>query len=403
MTTETTSGPLGLFKDRSFRSVWLSGAIASTMRWLEMLALGIFVFDLTGSPFYVAVLTILRMLPLALLGAFAGAIAERIDRRHIQMLGLLAMTLLSWLLGLLVMNDLIQLWHLAVGSFLNGIFWATEMPTRRTLLGEIAGPDRLGSAMGFDSVTNNGTRMLGPILGGVLLELIGLDGTYFIGTALYAMGFLVMAQLSWQEQRSPGKTGNMLASVIEGLRHVRDNRALVGTLVVTVIFNMFGFPFTSMIPVIGKETLMLSPAEIGLLASAEGAGAVAGALLIAFCSQARFYRKIYLYGTLFYLLMVVIFAQSTLAFVSAALLLSVGLGSAAFSTMQSTLVFISAPPEVRTRIMGVLSVCIGTGPIGFLHLGLLADWFGAPVAITVIAVEGLIALAIAYFVWPEIR
>jgi MFS family permease len=403
MTTETTSGPLGLFKDRSFRSVWLSGAIASTMRWLEMLALGIFVFDLTGSPFYVAVLTILRMLPLALLGAFAGAIAERIDRRHIQMLGLLAMTLLSWLLGLLVMNDLIQLWHLAVGSFLNGIFWATEMPTRRTLLGEIAGPDRLGSAMGFDSVTNNGTRMLGPILGGVLLELIGLDGTYFIGTALYAMGFLVMAQLSWQEQRSPGKTGNVLASVIEGLRHVRDNRALVGTLVVTVIFNMFGFPFTSMIPVIGKETLMLSPAEIGLLASAEGAGAVAGALLIAFCSQARFYRKIYLYGTLFYLLMVVIFAQSTLAFVSAALLLSVGLGSAAFSTMQSTLVFISAPPEVRTRIMGVLSVCIGTGPIGFLHLGLLADWFGAPVAITVIAVEGLIALAIAYFVWPEIR
>jgi MFS family permease len=301
------------------------------------------------------------------------------------------------------MNDLIQLWHLAVGSFLNGIFWATEMPTRRTLLGEIAGPDRLGSAMGFDSVTNNGTRMLGPILGGVLLELIGLDGTYFIGTALYAMGFLVMAQLSWQEQRSPGKTGNVLASVIEGLRHVRDNRSLVGTLVVTVIFNMFGFPFTSMIPVIGKETLMLSPAEIGLLASAEGAGAVAGALLIAFCSQARFYRKIYLYGTLFYLLMVVIFAQSTLAFVSAALLLSVGLGSAAFSTMQSTLVFISAPPEVRTRIMGVLSVCIGTGPIGFFHLGLLADWFGAPVAITVIAVEGLIALMIAYFVWPEIR
>jgi predicted MFS family arabinose efflux permease len=195
----------------------------------------------------------------------------------------------------------------------------------------------------------------------------------------------------------------VLASVIEGLRHVRDNRSLVGTLVVTVIFNMFGFPFTSMIPVIGKETLMLSPAEIGLLASAEGAGAVAGALLIAFCSQARFYRKIYLYGTLFYLLMVMIFAQSTLAFVSAALLLSVGLGSAAFSTMQSTLVFISAPPEVRTRIMGVLSVCIGTGPIGFLHLGLLADWFGAPVAITVIAVEGLIALAIAYFVWPEIR
>jgi MFS family permease len=166
---------------------------------------------------------------------------------------------------------------------------------------------------------------------------------------------------------------------------------------------MWGFPFTSMIPVIGRDTLMLSPAEVGLLASAEGAGAVVGALLVAFFGPVRFYRKIYLYGTFFYLLMILIFAQSALTFISAALLLSVGLGAAAFSTMQSTLVFISAPPEIRNRIMGVLSVCIGTGPIGFLHLGLMADWFGAPTAITVMALEGLIALAIAYFVWPEIR
>jgi uncharacterized membrane protein len=83
--------------------------------------------------------------------------------------------------------------------------------------------------------------------------------------------------------------------------------------------------------------------------------------------------------------------------------MSVGLGGAAFSTMQSTLVFISAPAEVRNRIMGVLSVCIGTGPIGFLHLGLMADAFGAPLAMTIMAIEGLVALVIAYCVWPEIR
>ena len=80
-----------------------------------------------------------------------------------------------------------------------------------------------------------------------------------------------------------------------------------------------------------------------------------------------------------------------------------GLGGAAFSSMQSTLVFLTASPEVRSRMMGVLSVCIGTGPIGFAHLGLLADWLGAPTAVTIIALEGLVALVVAGLVWPELR
>jgi MFS family permease len=401
--TDPNLNPLGLFKNPAFRIVWFSGAVASTMRWLEMLAIGIFVFDLTGSPFHVALLTILRMLPLALLGVLAGAIAERIERRRIQLIGLFCMALLSWSLGLLVMRDMIELWHLALGAFLNGVFWATEMPTRRTLLGEIAGPERVGSAMGFDSITNNGTRMLGPLLGGVLLEVIGLDGTFFIGTALYALGCLAMVRLYHREQSTHAHSQKVWASIVEGLGHVRANRALVGTLVVTIIFNLWAFPFTSMIPVIGKNVLALGPSAVGLLASAEGAGAVIGGFLIAFFSQPRFYRAIYLYGTFFYLVMILMFAQSGQPIMSATLLLCVGLGGAAFSTMQSTLVFISAPPQARSRIMGILSVCIGTGPIGFFHLGLLADSFGAPTAMTIMALEGLLALIIAYFVWPEIR
>lgn len=401
--TSEPASPLALFQNKAFRIVWFAGAVASTMRWLEMLAIGVFVFDLTGSPFYVALLTILRMLPLALLGVVAGVIAERFNRLQIQLIGMFCMTALSWILGLLVLTGNIQLWHLAVGAFLNGVFWATEMPTRRTLLGEIAGPHRLGSAMGFDSVTNNGTRMLGPVLGGILLETIGLDGTFFIGTALYALGFLVVNRLHYQETEQSDRSLNVFASVVDGLRYVRGNRELVGTLVVTIIFNLWGFPFTAMVPVIGKEIMDLSPSAVGLLASSEGLGAVIGALLVAFFSQPRFYHKIYLYGTLFYLLTVLLFAQSTLPFVSGSLLIIVGLGGAAFATMQSTLVFIAAPPKVRSRVMGVLSVCIGTGPIGFFHLGLLADWFGAPTAITIIAVEGLVALVIAYIIWPEIR
>lgn len=399
----TSSGALELLADRAFRQVWLAGALLGTQRWLEMLAIGVYVFDRTGSPFQVALMTMLRILPMALLSAFAGAIADRVSRRLLLQAVIVGMTAVSGGLGLLALTGAIQLWHIALGALLGGVFWATDLPVRRTLLGEIAGSDRLGAGMGLDAATNNATRMLGPVLGGFLLQLIGLDGSFFVGAALFAVSFLLLARVDFAETHAGGIGRNVLRNILEGLQYLRTDRALVGTLAVTVIFNIWGFPFTSMVPVIGRDIMGLEAGAVGLLMSAEGAGALIGALVIAFRARQAHYRRIYFYGTFAFLTLVLTFGAVGLPSVSAVVLLAVGIAGACFSSMQSTITLLSAPPAIRGRIMGVVSVCIGTGVLGFLYIGMLADWLGAPLAVMLTAAQGLAALVLVGLIWPELR
>ena len=386
-----------LLADRAFRQVWLAGALLGTQRWLELLAIGVYVFDRTGSPFQVALMTMLRILPMALFSAFAGALADRVSRRLLLQISIVAMMVVSGGLGLLALTGAIQLWHIALGSLLGGLFWATDMPVRRTLLGEIAGSDRLGAGMGLDAATNNATRMLGPVLGGFLLQLIGLDGSFFVGTAL------LLARVDFAETHAAGIGRNVLRNILEGLQHLRTDRALVGTLAVTVIFNIWGFPFTAMVPVIGRDIMGLEAGAVGLLMSTEGAGALIGALVIAFRARQVFYRRIYYYGTFAFLALVLVFGATGLPSVAAVVLLAIGVAGACFSSMQSTITLLSAPPAIRGRIMGVVSVCIGTGVLGFLHIGMLADWLGAPLAVMLTAAQGLAAMVLVGLIWPELR
>ena len=143
----------------------------------------------------------------------------------------------------------------------------------------------------------------------------------------------------------------MLARIAEGLRLVRRDRRLIGTLTVTVIYNVFGWPFTSMIPVIGQDHLQLGPEGIGILASMDGIGAFAGAVLMAMFCRPRFYRHAYVGGVMLYMVMLIVFALVPMPAIAGTALLFTGLGGAGFSIMQATLVYLSAPPEMRSRML----------------------------------------------------
>ena len=258
--------------------------------------------------------------------------------------------------------------------------------------------------MGFDTATNNATRMLGPVAGGALLEGIGISGAFFAGTALNMISLMLMARVRVDGFARPGAApAGVLTGLRDGFRYIRTNRPLVATLAVTVIFNIWGFPMTSMVPVIGKEGLGLSAFPVGVLQSAEGLGALVGALGIAWFVRAAWFRRLYFLGVASYMAAAIVFAASPWFLLSGTILVAAGIGGACFSTMQSTLTYLGASPEMRNRAMGVLTICIGTAPIGFLHLGLLAEWLGAYTAVTVIAVEGLVVLALVLTIWPEAR
>jgi MFS family permease len=387
------------FDQADFRRLWLVGLVVFAVRWLEMLAVAVFVYQRTGSPFIVAMLTMLRMLPMTLFGAVVGALAERLERRTALIVVVISMLLSSLTLAMLAWIDALEVWHVALASFVNGIAWTTDNPVRRTMIGEVVGLERVSAAMSLDVGANNASRMLGPTLGGVLLATLGIGGAFAVSVLGYSVAVVVAVRIGHRNMVRPSGAASVVERMIEGFMLVRRDRRLIGTLVVTVIYNTLGWPFTSMIPVIGQDDLGLGAAGIGLLASMDGVGAFCGAVLIALLAKPPVFARLYIGGVFLYLSMLPVFALAPHPVLAGTVLMVTGFANAGFSIMQATLVYLSAPPEMRSRIYGVLSVCIGIGMIGFIHLGLLAGLVGASRATATIGVEGIVAMLLTRRWW----
>jgi len=391
-----------LLGEPDFRRLWLIGLVVFSVRWLEMLAVAVFAYQRTGSPLVVALLTVLRMLPMALFGALIGAAAERIERRTALVLVMALMLLCSLVLTLLAWSHALEVWHLALASFISGLTWTTDNPVRRTMIGEVVGPERMSAAMSIDVGANNASRMLGPTVGGILLATLGIGGAFTVSVTGYLVAVIVALRVRHRNTAMSSTPAGVLERMIEGLVLVRRDPRLSGTMIITVIYNTFGWPFTSMIPVIGQDNLGLGPAGIGLLASMDGIGAFCGAIAIATCAKTTHFARIFTGGVAIYLSMLPCFALAPGPVFADAVLLLTGLANSGFSIMQATLVYLAAPPEMRGRVFGVLSVCIGVGMIGFLHLGWLASVLGTTWAIMTIGAEGLVALLLTRRWWRAI-
>lgn len=373
------------------------------MRWLELLAIGVWVYAVTGSAVLVALMTMLRMLPMALFGAVTGVIADRLDRKMLLVASLSLMAVTAGVLALLTVTGRLEIWHVGLGAFLSGLGWSTDFPVRRTILGESVGRARLGPAMSMDSASNNATRMIGPIAGGAMFAAIGLGGTYAVAGIVYLVAVGVALSVRYHQPVREPRPFALFAEIRDGFVYLRRSRPLLGHLGITIIVNMFAFPYAAMVPVVGSETFQVDPVRVGLLLTVEGAGAFAGALAIAFTAAPERFRRIYLWGSTLFIVCILVFSLTTSYGVALAVLAVSGFGIAGFASMQSAIMFGEAPPEIRSRLMGLLSVCIGAGPLGVLHVGWLADWIGGSAALTVITIEGLVVLTLLVIAVPELR
>ena len=369
------------------------------IRWFQLLALGVYTFETTNSPLLVSIVPLLWMLPLSLCGPLVGAIADRTNRQILLAGSLAVITLVSGTMAGLAWVGELEFYHIVVASFLSGIFWATDMPVRRRLLGDLSG-GALSMAMSLDAATGNATRMLGPLLGGITLQFMGVFGVFFFSGVVYAICLVMVILTRVPGRISPVGSFTLISDLLAGVRYVAGDRKLRRILVITIAFNVFGFPFTSMIPVLGRDHLGLDPFMVGVLSSLEGFGAFAGALLVAWVARPTNYFLIYLWGTVTYIFLV--FYLSILSYIvggpyhsliAASITLTlIGVGGACFAAMQSTLTYLGASPEYRSRVLGVLTLCIGSGPIGFFNVGWMANIWGAPTALFVMSLEGLFVL-----------
>ncbi len=407
MTTGKGSGgsirvhPLELARDPNYRRLWLVGACTGVVRWLELLAASIFVYEVTGSAFQTALITFFRFLPMILLGAVVGALAERLNRKVMMLSFLSVLAVVTGLITLSAATGHLTPWQAALSIFLGGVLFTTEFPVRRTMMGEIAGPKRAGAALLFDSVTNSATRLIGPLGGGIIYDQVGIHGAYLLCLALYILAILMALRIQYTADSQSVTRSKYLTNIIEGLQFIKRRRMIVGALLVTVFTNMFAVPFAAMIPVIGNETMHISASLIGILAAVEGFGAMVGTLVIAWLQPQNLPRT-YTFGTVFFMAGVLWFATLDSYALAVAVLIVTGFGHAGFSACQSAIMFGAATPEMRSRVLGVLATCIGAAPLGVLNLGFLASWLGASLGVVVMAAEGLVLMAIVAVIWPEL-
>jgi MFS family permease len=397
--TNPHGGTGSLLRDAEFRRLWTAGVVQFLVRWLEVLVFGVYTYQETGSAFLVAGMTMLRLLPLALLGVPFGALAARIRRRTGLVVTMSTLAATAGILMLVAASGHLAVWHVAVASIVNGLAWAADNPLRRGLIGDVAGLQRMGSAMALDVGASNASRLIGPGLGGLLLAESGMAVVFGLAAVLYLGALIAVLRLRHQEVPQVAPRVSLTATLTAGFVAARASPRLAGALWLTVLYNVFAWPVLSMVPVIGQDRLGLGADGIGVLASMEGVGTLVGALALAAFSKPSMYGRLYVGGVLLFLTVMPLFALSTQPLAAGAALMVAGLGQAAFSIMQATIVFIAAPVGRRMQAMGLLTMCIGVGPLGFLMLGWLAEGFGATTAALVSSGAGLVMVAATWRWW----
>jgi MFS family permease len=371
-----------ILQQRDFFLLWASGGVTNTCRWMEMGVLGWLVLELTDSPWQVALAGAARSAPMLAFGLFSGLIADRKNRWHVMLITQTGNALVTAALLVLLLLDAIQPWQVFLGAFVLGCSTILDMPSRRSLIYDVVGPHKLVSAMSLETVNNTVGKFIGPLLGGVFIELTGFEGVYLFFLLAYLLTLLLILQIRAGNIPSPPVgTQSIWQSLASGLRYAIQNRMVLGVLCTTILMNALGFSYVQLLPVVARDQLQIGPGLMGVLASADGMGTLIGALTLAALGSIRHQGRIFAVGALLELGSLLVFALSPWYGLSFVLLVLVGMGNSGFSTMQSTIILLSAAPGMRGRAVGILGLCIGSTPLGLLELGAVAAMFGAPTAI----------------------
>jgi len=386
----------------TYRRLWGIGLLSRTMHWLETVALGIFVFELTGSPFWVGVVGFLRLVPMFVFGPVVGLIADRMNRKILMGSSMATLACVYAIMGLLVVSGDIELWHICIGATVAGVVGSTDYVVRRAMIGDVVDSDGISTAIGIDMATSNFSRVIGPLGAGAFLATIGVQAAYFSGAILFGMGAILAFSMPYvvSPLQGTGASSGYFANLSAGLRHVRADRIIFVTIIITMVMNLFGFPYQHMVPVIGAETLEVGPLLVGILLATEGLGATIGSLMIALKARPSGYTRVYAIGSIGFLTAILLFSLSPSFWMALPIMVIGGFSMSGFATMQSIIVITSAPIEIRGRVLGVLAAAIGTGPFGALIVGSLAVIWGANNAVTAIAVTGLMLTTLTLMIWP---
>jgi MFS family permease len=383
----------GVLADPSYRRLWVSGFWVNVARWMDLVTLGWLALELTGSPFMVGLAAFARSAPLMVVGPFAGLVADRVPRGRVLAIAQSGGVVTALALAALFGTGVGGYWTLVALEVVFGLIWALDFPARRTALYTLLGASRVAQAVSLETVSMQIAKMLGPLAAGLCLARWGAAVSFAVMAVVYAAGLAWSAglglRLGGPGDQAPASVGARLRA---GLQAAWTRPTIRAVLFVTIAMNVLFFPYQHMLPVFARDVLAGGPAALGALVAADGLGALAGALAIAARRGQLAGRSLFAAGVMVAPVLLVALSQARGLVACMAILVLLGLAESAFAAMQSTLVLLSAPEHMRGGVMGILSACIGTQPIGTLLIGLLAARTGAPLAFTVNALVSLAAI-----------
>ena len=359
-----------------FRLLWSSNLFFFGGAWTQTLVLGWLVYETTGSEFLIALFTAVRLLPL-LLGPFGGVLSDRFHRVHLLIVACIWALVAVSTVALTISFGYAPYWLLLLGGLAIGLAQSPSQPARAALVFDLVGRENLSNANALNSMAINMTQVVGPALGGAMISSFGAPAALWISTAWYGLSLLLVLPLRSLKTAAREHQESAWKMLSGGFRMILSSPLTLAVLLVTLFANILVWPvYQAFVPVFAADVLHLDAAGLGLLLTCSGIGGLLGSLTIASLGDFRFKGALFVFGTGTWGLLWAMFALSETASISYILMVGVGLASATFGVLQTTLLLMTTEPGVQGRALGMQELAIGIMPVSSLLLGAVAQSIG---------------------------
>jgi MFS family permease len=388
-------------KYRNFRLFFVGQLVSLIGTWMQNTAQGWLVYQLTGSKVLLGTVAAVGSLPLLLLSVWGGSVADRQPKRTVILFTQTGMMVVAFVFAGLVGSGHIQPWHILVLAALGGVAMAFDMPARQAFMVEMTSREDLMNAVSLNSSIVNGARVVGPAVAGAIMAHVGLTLCFVLnGLSFIAViaGLLMMRLPKFVPPPELASTGRHM---LEGFVYVRGQRRVRLLLVLFGVVGIFGWSYSVLLPAYATDILHVGEGGYGALLSANGVGALVGALTVAtYGSRLRprlmILGGLWVFSAMLLLLAVVRWYPLVLACMAVG-----GWGMLVYFSTTNTLIQTSVPDEMRGRVMGIWALVFGgMMPIGGLESGMLSHSVGVP---WTVAVGALVCAGAGAVTWLVVR
>lgn len=390
---------------RDYRYMWQGQIGASASQWMEQLARPFLILELTNSELLVGLIAATRMVPMLLVGLWAGVVADRMNKKRILQI-CQAITFASHAVtALLLFTGLLEPWMVFVGTFATGSAQAFNQPARSSLIPRLVPRYCMANAIGLNSAAFGSMRVGGPAIGGLVLAVSGFEYLYALQALVYVWVIWTTSQISIDTSESRSDRPSMVSELKEGFGILHTDRTILYIMIMAISLFVFAMPFQAVfIPLIADQSLGMSESEAGLLISVVGVGALLGALVVATVGDSVRGRGHLMIGMIVVMsLSLFVFARGGSLFTAVPALLVAGAMQTSFNSLNNAFVLGRTPPELHGRVMSLFSLDRGLVPLGAALAGVLAAAFGPEDALTIMATICLVSTLLLAALVPSLR